>query len=127
MTQSWEEIPAEGAELAVTPALKPLVLSQAFLSLPESLLARPGPALFADGHLGHPIRKAWLGAPGCQVVSGVANQEGQQSGHFLPQTGSLLSQPRAEGAKGGKHKGVVMATGIHLRKQEVMGDASSRR
>lgn len=118
VTQSWKEIPEEGAELVITPVLKSPSLTQVCGALPERLPARPGPTLLADGHPGHPIREALLGAAGLQVVTHVANQERQQCAHFLLQTGSLLSQPRAQGAERGEHKGVVMATGIHLRNRK---------
>lgn len=96
VTQGWQEIPGEGAELVLTPVLKPPSPVQVCLASPERLLARPGPAPLADGHPGHPIREALPGAPGPQVVMHVANQERKQPAHFLLQTGSFLSQPRAQ-------------------------------
>lgn len=85
-------------------------------SLPQSLSTRPRPSLLSDGRLSHPVRKALLGSGALQVVPCVPDQERQQIYHFLLQTGSLLSQPGAQGAEGGENKGVAITTGIHLTK-----------
>lgn len=62
-------------------------------SLPQGFFARPRPPLLSDGHLGHPVRQALLRALALQVAPGVCDEERQQAGHFLLQTGSLLGQP----------------------------------
>lgn len=96
MAQSWEEIPVE-QEQGKKRKYRQMTaesIEKMFLfvssSLPQSLFARPHPSLLSDGHLGHPVREALLWALTLQVAPGVANQEWQQSGHFLLQTGSLL-------------------------------------
>lgn len=96
-----------------------------FSSLPQSLFSRPSPSFQTDGHLCHPVGEALIWALALKVAPGVVNQERQQTGHFLLQTGSLLGQPGAESAECGKNERFAISTRIHLGDQR--GCLESRR
>lgn len=130
VAQSWEEIPGERKTLSWMPALGHksssgyvivLIMNSPWLvltSLPQRFFARPGPSLLRDGHVGHPVREPLLWAFALKVAPRVANQERQQRGHFLLQTGSLLGQPRAQRAECGEDERVAITTWFDLREQE---------